>query len=297
MKKNAFTLIELLVVIAIVALLLAVLMPSLMTAKEQARGVYCRNNIKQMCLAAASYTLDNDDYYPIAHYTNTVSQPVVSAEPFDGPHFSAIPPDESSQETAYSYCWDFTTIKTADRIQTIPGILWQGDTIEKVHQCPSYKGGDNWAGSKYTGYNYNTSYIGHGQGESIDRSTYTGQVSDSALSSDQPIVLPAKASYVNSPAGCALFGEGHYAGGANKFMRSPMTWKGDTDWTVRPAGTQGFRHNLQTNIGWADGHISGLKEYYTDTHPKYKSSLDSYNKTNKIKIGFISPSNSLYDLN
>ena len=75
-----------------------------------------------------------------------------------------------------------------------------------------------------------------------------------------------------------------------------MAWEGDMDWTVRPAGTQGFRHNLQTNIGWADGHATTLKEVYTDTYPKYKSSLDSHNKTNKIKVGFISASNSFYDL-
>lgn len=296
MKKSAFTLIELLVVIAIIALLLTIVMPSLMLAKEQARDVYCRNNLKQMCIAAATYTVGSDDYYPIAHYSMTVEQSSAPQTVGFRSYTNIVPEDEAPQVVTYSYCWDYTTIKMGDRIQTIPGILWQGDTIEKVQQCPSFKGSDNWGGNEYTGYNYNTSYIGHGQGESVDRSTFTGQVSDSSLSSGQSIVLSAKASYVNSPAGCALFGEGHYAGGANKFMRSPMTWKGDTDWTIRPAGTQGFRHNLQTNIGWVDGHISGLKEYYTDTHPKYKSSLDSYNKTNKVKIGFISPSNSLYDL-
>lgn len=293
MKKNGFTLIELLVVIAIIALLLAIVMPSLGAAKEQAKSVYCRNNIKQMCIAASAYTVNNDEYYPIAHYTKITSQPLAMAKPSAGPILAVFPPDEPPSETVtYSYAWDFTTIQSGQRTQTVPGTLWQEDTTEKVQQCPSYKGSDNWAGNPYTGYNYNTSYIGHGEGESV-RAGYSGEV---RTQSGQIIILPAKTSSVKNLASCALFGDGHYAGGANKFMRSPMTWEGDSDWTLRQAGTQGFRHIQQTNVGWADGHVTTQRELYTDTHPKYKPSLDAYNSANKVKIGFLSPSNSQYDL-
>ena len=59
-RSKAFTLIELLVVIAIIAVLMAVLMPSLRLAREQARSIRCRSNVKTLLLAWLMYKDDND---------------------------------------------------------------------------------------------------------------------------------------------------------------------------------------------------------------------------------------------
>ena len=61
---TGFTLIELLVVIAIIALLLAILLPSLNKARDQAKGVTCRNNLKQIGLTFTLYTDDNEGKFP-----------------------------------------------------------------------------------------------------------------------------------------------------------------------------------------------------------------------------------------
>ena len=45
MRKKGFTLIELLVVISIIAMLLAILMPVLNKAREQANNAICRSNL------------------------------------------------------------------------------------------------------------------------------------------------------------------------------------------------------------------------------------------------------------
>ena len=64
MKKRGFTLIELLVVIAIIALLLSVLLPSLKRAKEKARAIQCKANLKSQHVAMKLYLGDNDSLYP-----------------------------------------------------------------------------------------------------------------------------------------------------------------------------------------------------------------------------------------
>ena len=260
-KPRGFTLIELLVVIAIIALLLAIIMPSLAMAKRHGKTVFCMNNLRQMSLAATSYTIENKDYYPLAHYHVNVG------------------------DVNYFYSWDFTSHK--DWNATPPenivesGILWQGQTLEKVQQCPSFKGDANWFADPFTGYNYNTSYIGRDES-----------------------VFPAKstrASEVRSPGGTALFGDGQYAAGANKFMRPPLPAAGGRDASVgdamRAAGTQGYRHNNKTNVAFCDGHVESLKKLYTAiTDSAVKNDLDEYNRTHDVKIGFLSDNNKVYDL-
>ena len=58
-RSRGFTLIELLVVIAIIAILAALLLPALEKSKQQAQGVQCLSNNKQMTTAWKMYTGDN----------------------------------------------------------------------------------------------------------------------------------------------------------------------------------------------------------------------------------------------
>ena len=63
-KQKSFTLIELLVVIAIIAILAAILLPALQSARERGRGASCINNLKQLGQAFQSYSDAYDGWAP-----------------------------------------------------------------------------------------------------------------------------------------------------------------------------------------------------------------------------------------
>jgi len=68
---GAFTLIELLVVIAIIAILAAILLPSLGRARELARGSTCLSNLHNIGTAIQMYIADNDSLFPTCYtYVN-----------------------------------------------------------------------------------------------------------------------------------------------------------------------------------------------------------------------------------
>ena len=256
-RQAGLSLVELLVVISTAALLIGLLLPSLGAARHQAKRTLCLSNLRQMTLAAQTYSAAYDDHYPIAYHTDRVNG------------------------VRRFLAWDFNTWKDwsgsepVERVE--PGLLWMGRTIEKIQQCPVFQGPANWHADPYTGYNYNTSYIG--RNETIEP------------------VGSAQTVEVRNPAQTALFGDGEYAGGANKFMRAPFSNPRDASFNMgRHAGAQGFRHLGTTNVAFCDGHARFLRDVHTNTDPVSRDTLIEHNDSHASQIGFLSSDNSLYDL-
>jgi prepilin-type N-terminal cleavage/methylation domain-containing protein/prepilin-type processing-associated H-X9-DG protein len=70
-KSQGFTLIELLVVIGVIAVLIAVMTPSLAGANDKARRTTCAANLRSLASAQHAYSMDHGDRLPNLNYPNT----------------------------------------------------------------------------------------------------------------------------------------------------------------------------------------------------------------------------------
>ncbi|MDB5328172.1 MAG: type secretion system protein, partial [Phycisphaerales bacterium] len=125
--------------IGIIALLIGLLLPALGVARQEAKRVQCLSNLRQLATLATLYVNDNHGLYPVAQWAGGTASLYTEA------------------------CWDFSTVyRPATPKQVIPGLLYGGRGPTAIQQCPAFQGDSNTAADPFTGYNYNTSYIGHG---------------------------------------------------------------------------------------------------------------------------------------
>lgn len=115
-NKTGFTLIELLVVIAIIAILAAMLLPALASAKEKALATTCRNNQKQLLLASMMYANDNKDFLPFNNWDNGTA-------PGPGWLYAGAVLKPSLNKSNPNICW-----------QT--GVLWDYIKTPAAYLCP-----------------------------------------------------------------------------------------------------------------------------------------------------------------
>ena len=155
-ERLAFTLIELLVVIAIMAILAALLLPALTRAKQQARSIYCKNNLHQIGLALQQYTIDHDSKYPsvrtvVGPGTAPGGQEVNCWQICLQPYLGGTPTDHPSSGAGPS---------VPDRVAS-EGALWSNSP---VFRCLGYKGPVNYYSGSYA---YNAFGTGHIPGSGV----------------------------------------------------------------------------------------------------------------------------------
>ncbi len=227
-KPMGFTLIELLVVIAIIAILAAILLPALNSARERGRSASCMNNLKQFGTAMAMYADSNDGYNPYAY--NSSWHGIVATFPmFLGPYMGVAAGDNSilPKKTTRTY--------------------------ESIFLCPSEDtslafNADNM--SKWVfHYMANTTYKSVANG-----GTKSGVFGYRA--SDTNIWYPSKANRIKNPSNIiAIIGR---SPGRNVPQICATGWNTSTynTWDKVKVDMLPLRHNGKDNAVFCDGHVA-----------------------------------------
>jgi prepilin-type N-terminal cleavage/methylation domain-containing protein len=141
-NRRAFTLVELLVVVAIVAILIGLLLPSVHRVRESAGRIKCRNNLKQIGLAAHHYQAEYHRFPPGVVRNNALA--ITPPPPLIPP-----PYNDSSRLGDY-WPWAVFLLPHLEQQAIYSGIDWRlrpwqqdvGSTPMPILACPYDMRGD-----------------------------------------------------------------------------------------------------------------------------------------------------------
>jgi prepilin-type N-terminal cleavage/methylation domain-containing protein len=141
-KKTGFTLIELLVVVAIIALLIAILLPSLAKAREAAKRTVCGQNVKGILSSCNVYARDNENWWPTVGSWHDVKDTPTSAGDSTYKNFltsmggtSSLARDQESAQVYSQSSQDQGTHVSPSRALWL--LVRRGDMTAGGFKCPS----------------------------------------------------------------------------------------------------------------------------------------------------------------
>jgi general secretion pathway protein G len=215
--RRALTLVELLVVVAIIALLAAMLLPAMLSARANTKLVACGSNLRQLEIAFQSYAADNGGY---------LAQNVPAAAEFD---FAP----------ANTNAWVYGDMKEPNEA-TNAVLVQNGEVYPYTTQTGSYRcpadtmTADGWP--RLRSYSMN-SWIGSKQMEVVEELTpFRVFLKDSDLAAGMPASI-----WVHMDEHTASLSDGWFE----------VTMNDSTPFIKLPA----TRHQNAYNLNFADGHV------------------------------------------
>lgn len=234
-NRKAFTLIELLVVIAIIALLVSILLPSLQTARELAKSVVCKSQLRAMTSAQSIYQAENDGKFTILE-------------------------NLSSTGLSIQKLWADYLAESLDMEDSAnPGYLQGRGGLDTIVICPT---------KEYDPPDYDNSSGVRGNRRYELSAVWSNRISDYAMNAhlsprivknelqyisvpDESLV-PRDVGEVQDPASTLLYVDSHNA--------SPWiaSWEGTAVMDVWYSAVH-YRHQNAANVAFVDGHVATVK--------------------------------------
>ncbi len=223
--RNRFTLIELLVVIAIIAILAAMLLPALQSARDRAKSSNCTANMKQIGTLMSFYIDTYNGYFA------PLSMNIENARQRSWANLLIETPKESDSTASKNH------LLTRGKIFEDPALY----TSPENDQLGVYKG------ALYgIGYGYNFRYIGTSWGDGAD--TINPRNAN-----------PAKQSSIRYHSKCYMVMDTKNYTIANRGCERVLTWFDNSYKTSDYGIPDADRHRSTVNILYADGHVSPVR--------------------------------------